>query len=160
MAGWLFGWLVGWRKTRGGGGESRRRKTERMEEDGDGERRRRYSGKGYAARFPKGSADQNCKDFQLKNNGFGHFSCQSYRGAHSEPPGPPKPRIPFPETQRASKTRTLSQQVRQKRVPSARKSAPQTPAGVKIAYPQPESASKTCTLTQKVDVEMKDARVG
>ena len=44
---------------------------------------------------------------------------------------------------------TLNQQVRQKRVPSTRKSVPQTPAGVKNAYAPPKSASKTRTFRQK-----------
>ena len=44
---------------------------------------------------------------------------------------------------------TCSQQVRQKRVPLTRKSAPMTPASVKNVYPQAESASKTRTLSQK-----------
>ena len=56
----------------------------------------------------------------------------------------------FPGAWQASEMRTLSTKVRQKRVPSARNSAPKTPASVKNTYPQPKSASKTRTLSPKV----------
>ena len=68
---------------------------------------------------------QNCIDFDTKTYRFGHFSGPSYRGAHA---GWPAGRLVgwlagWLGHQNASKTRTLSTKVRQKRVPLGRKSA-------------------------------------
>ena len=68
---------------------------------------------------------QNCIDFDTKTYRFGHFSGPSYRGAHA---GWPVGRLVgwlagWLGHQNASKTRTLSTKVRQKRVPLGRKSA-------------------------------------
>ena len=68
---------------------------------------------------------QNCIDFDTKTYRFGHFSGPSYRGAHA---GWPAGWLVgclagWLGHQNASKTRTLSTKVRQKRVPLSRRSA-------------------------------------
>ena len=67
---------------------------------------------------------QNCIDFDTKTYRFGHISGPSYRGAHAGWPAGWQVGwlAGWLGHQNASKTRTLSTKVRQKRVPLGRKS--------------------------------------
>ena len=100
-------------------------------------------------RNPKMILSQRCIDFHTKTYRFGHISGPSYRGSHAGWPGGwlvrrmPAMRLGH---EIASKTRTLSAKVRQKRVPLSRKSVskrqkriPFINKCVKTAYPLPES---------------------